>query len=314
MILGQTVFLFLLAIMPAFAVFQRNTFVIKRGGPASRVRESQAVQDQPLLEIGRGAKVRQVSPGLAQIKIISYNIRWRSGAELDKLIQLFRADPEIGNAAIMGLQEVDRKKKRSNNTNTAKLIADELGLHYAWAAPPAPNSENEEETGVAVLSLFPLSDVQRIVLPHEGPGHRRRAALGVTVKIGNLSLRVYSVHSETRMSLDDKLDQMTAALQDLSRYPKQMPAIIMGDFNTWEANVRAKTKRVFTEAGFQTPFGSQTTFYRRVLFVPIQLKLDWIWLRGLQSTTYGIDRKIDVSDHWPLWINLKLPTEKKSLR
>jgi hypothetical protein len=74
----------------------------------------------------------------------------------------------------------------------------------------------------------------------------------------------------------------------------------------WEANAEAKTNKLFTEAGFQTPFGSQTTFYRRVLFVPIELKLDWIWLRGLQSTTYGIDRKIDISDHWPLWINVKL--------
>jgi hypothetical protein len=39
--------------------------------------------------------------------------------------------------------------------------------------------------------------------------------------------------------------------------------------------------------------------------VPIELRLDWIWLRGLEAATFGIDRKVEVSDHWPLWTNIK---------
>ena len=38
-------------------------------------------------------------------------------------------------------------------------------MHYAWAAPPAAKPNDEEETGVAILSVYPLSDVRRIVLP-----------------------------------------------------------------------------------------------------------------------------------------------------
>ena len=53
------------------------------------------------------------------------------------MIKLLKDDPEIGGASILALQEVDRRKKRSGNNNTAKMIADELGLHYAWAAPPS---------------------------------------------------------------------------------------------------------------------------------------------------------------------------------
>jgi len=261
--------------------------------------------DVPLLEEGKGTNLRKQTPTPQEIKVVSYNIRWRSGEDLKKIIKLLRDDPEIGAAAIIGLQEVDRRKKRSGHNNTAKLIAEELGLHYAWAAPPAPKPTDEEETGVALLSVYPLSDVRRIVLPHEGPGRRRRVAVGATVEIDNRSWRVYSAHAETRISMDKKLEQFKAVLQDLAQYPVTMPAIVMGDLNTWEKGAGRKTIKLFADAGLKTPFGKKPTFRQRVLFVPIELELDWVMLRGLEPTSFGIDRQIEVSDHWPLWTNVK---------
>ena len=263
--------------------------------------------DVPLLESGKGSTLRKhvTTPG-GEIKVVSYNIRWRSGNDLKVLIKLLQEDAEIGGAAILGLQEVDRAKKRSGKTNTAKIIADELGLHYAWAAPPAPKRGDEEETGVALLSVYPLSDVHRIVLPHEGPNRRRRVAIGATVEIDKRQWRVYSAHAETRVSVDKRLEQFKAVLTDLAQFPSDMPAIIMGDFNTWEASADRKTHKLFSEAGFKTPFGGEATFRYRVLFVPIDLKLDWVWLRGLETGSFGIDRQVGVSDHWPLWTNVKL--------
>jgi endonuclease/exonuclease/phosphatase family metal-dependent hydrolase len=310
MMLGKVALLVLSTISPLCTSVQRTTSG-SSPDPASRQKESQGNTDSHLLEVGKALKLRKVGPEPAELKVIYYNIRWRSGEQLSKLIELFRDDAEIGNAAILGLQEVDRKKKRSGSTNTVKLIADELGLHYAWAAPPSPKPDGEEETGVAILSLFPLSDVQRIVLPNEGPNHRRRVALGATVRVGEISLRVYSVHAETRIPLDQKIEQLDAVLQDLAHYPRQMPAIVLGDFNTWEADAERKTKKLFDNADFQTPFHNEATFSRRVLFLPIEIKLDWVWLRGLQFSSYGIDREIGISDHWPLWTTLKLPNEKK---
>jgi endonuclease/exonuclease/phosphatase family metal-dependent hydrolase len=260
-----------------------------------------------LLESGKAVNVRQQNSSPAEIKILSYNIRWRSGDDLKTLIKLFQTDPEIGNAKILALQEVDRRKKRSGNNNTAKMIADELGMHYVWAAPPTPKPGDEEETGVAILSVYPLSDVQRIVLPHKGPNGRRRVALGATVELENQRWRVYSAHSETRIAVSKKLEQFKALLDDLAHYPANMPAIIMGDLNTWEPNADGKASKFFLDAGLKTPFGGEATFRRRVLFVPLELKLDWVWLRGLEAASCGIDRKIEVSDHFPLWTNLKNP-------
>jgi endonuclease/exonuclease/phosphatase family metal-dependent hydrolase len=261
--------------------------------------------DVPLLEEGKGTTLRKQTTASQEIKVVSYNIRWRSGKELKKIIKVLQDDPEVGGAAILALQEVDRRKKRSGHNNTAKMIADELGLHYAWAAPPAPKPTDEEETGVAILSVYPLSDVRRIVLPHEGPNRRRRVAVGATAEVNNKPWRVYSVHGETRLDFDKKLEQFKAVLQDLAQYPPDTPAVIMGDFNTWEAGAGRKIIKFFGDAGFKTPFGERPTFRQRVLLVPIELELDWVWLRGLEPVSYGIDRKIEISDHWPLWTNVK---------
>jgi endonuclease/exonuclease/phosphatase family metal-dependent hydrolase len=261
--------------------------------------------NDPLLESGRAATVKTKATPPAEFKIVSYNIRWRSGDELKKLTRLLQEDPEIGSPTIIAMQEVDRRKKRSGNSNVAKIMAEELGMHYVWAAPPPPKPGDEEETGVAILSPYPLSDVRRIVLPHEGPNKRRRAGIGATVEIHDQKWRVYSVHAETRIDFDKKLEQFKAVLADLAQFPSTMPAIVMGDFNTWEANADRKTIKLFTEAGMRTPFGNQSTFRRRIVIMPIEFRLDWVWLRGLEAASYGIDQKVEVSDHWPLWTNVR---------
>jgi endonuclease/exonuclease/phosphatase family metal-dependent hydrolase len=111
--------------------------------------------------------------------------------------------------------------------------------------------------------------------------------------------------------MEKKLEQYSAVLKDLAHYPKDMPAIVMGDFNTWEPNADTKVNKLFTSAGLKTPLGAQTTFHRRVVLLPIELHLDWIWLRGLEGVRYGVDRQIEISDHWPLWTIVKLPAVTK---
>lgn len=270
-------------------------------------------REPELLETGSAPKVTTPATVPANIKIVSYNIRWRGGNDLRRLIELLRRDALIGGAAIIGLQEVDRNRKRTGNTNTARLIAEELGLHYAWAAPPnAPGKEQEEEeTGVALLSLYPLTDVSRIVLPNAGPGGRRRVALGATITIGTNALRVYTIHAETRTTSERRVQQLQAVLDDLGQRPKVERAIALGDFNTIMGKDVEATSRLFKEARFETPFpNSEPTW--KTLF--IKLKLDWVWLRNLRALDYGINRKVGLSDHWPLWVNIRLDAQQEALK
>jgi endonuclease/exonuclease/phosphatase family metal-dependent hydrolase len=265
--------------------------------------------DQRLLETGAPPKPAQPPPAPDSIKIISYNIRWRGGEDLRRLIQLLKTDPEIGGAAVVGLQEVDRNKKRTGNVNTARLMAEELGMYYAWAAPPPPPSKDkepkEEETGVAILSAYPLTDVKRLVLPYPGPGGRRRAAIGATVRIGERSVRVYSVHAELRTSNEKRLAQFRAVLEDLAAadHARVERAVVLGDFNTLTEKDVDATAGMFEAQKFSTPFDHGTSTWKTFI---IQLKLDWLWLRGLKPLRHGIDKKIGLSDHWPLWVEVRL--------
>lgn len=133
------------------------------------------------LESGKAETVADPPPPRAnELKIVSYNIRWRSGKELQQIIRWLK-DAGSVRPAIIGLQEVDRARKRSGHANHAKGIADELGMYYAWTAPHQTKSEpQEEETGVAILSPYPLSEVTRLVLPNPGPGGRLRVAIGAS--------------------------------------------------------------------------------------------------------------------------------------
>src|ERR1044071_1236025 len=97
----------------------------------------------PLLETGSASKITPAPASSSEIKIVSYNIRWRGSDDIKKLVALLKEDPELGGATIIGLQEVDRNKKRTGNTNTVRLLAEGLGMNYVWAAPPPPERKDK---------------------------------------------------------------------------------------------------------------------------------------------------------------------------
>jgi endonuclease/exonuclease/phosphatase family metal-dependent hydrolase len=160
---------------------------------------------------------------------------------------------------------------------------------------------------VVLLSPYPLENITRLVLTTEGPGGRSRVALGATIRIGKTSVRIYSVHAETRLPLWQKIDQLRVVLDDLAKFPKTTPAIVLGDFNAWELPTIDAVRKLFTEAGFTTPVpDDESTYVKKVLGFEMKLKLDWIWVRGMTPQAYGIDRELKVSDHFPVWTIVKL--------
>ena len=198
----------------------------------------------------------------------------------------------------------------AETSHNEPALLETVGLNYAWAAPPlSPNKDgdnksSEEETGVAIFSSYPISDVERIVLPNPGPGGRRRAAVGATIHIGDHKLRAYSVHAETRIPMKKKMEQLQAVLDALSERSDAERAVVMGDFNTIKGkDVRACIK-LFSESGFTTPIPHDRSTWKTFI---IKLKLDWLWLRGFNSnsTRYSIVRRIGLSDHWPLSVTAK---------
>jgi endonuclease/exonuclease/phosphatase family metal-dependent hydrolase len=122
----------------------------------------------------------------------------------------------------------------------------------------------------------------------------RRAAIGATIRIGEHSMRVYSVHAETRVPMKKKMEQLQAVVDALARWSTIERAVVMGDFNTIKGkDVRACIK-LFTERGFTTPIPHNRSTWKTFI---IKLKLDWLWLRGVQAIGHSIVRRIGLSDH-----------------
>lgn len=280
-----------------WAAILTGSLILLALGAFSALPQSDLAPPKPLFETGHAAKPISGFNTPSEITLVSYNIRWRTGAELEQIASWLKSK----HALVIALQEVDRARQRTGKINNARALAESLGMYYAWAAPPATKENQEEETGVELLSAYPLTDITPIILPHKGPG-RWRTAIGATIKLGQTSVRVYAVHGETRMALPQKLDQYRAVIDDLMRFPKSTLAIVMGDFNSWEPATVEAVRKLFTQENFSTPFpDDETTFKRRAVVFDVELKLDWIWLRGLTAKSYGIDRSFAVSDHFPLW-------------
>ena len=294
----------------AFAVVCLTAAALWLRPHASPAHAHDGASEARLLEVGGEAAPPKPGAAPAVLKIVSYNIRYRVGDDLRQLVKLLKDDPEIGGAHVIGLQEVDRNKKRTGNVNTARQLAEALGMRYVWAAPPDTDEDGEEETGCTILSVFPMTDAARILLTHEGPDGRRRVAVGATLHVGKTLLRVYSVHAETRMPVAKKVEHWRAVLDDLRLHPKVAGAVIVGDFNTIKGKDVKAARRLFSDEGFTTPIPDDRSTWKTFV---IKLKLDWLWLRGLEARTHGIDKEVGLSDHWPLWVTVKLkgkPGEK----
>ncbi|MBA2647236.1 MAG: hypothetical protein H0U81_10590, partial [Pyrinomonadaceae bacterium] len=75
-------------------------------------------------------------------------------------------------------------------------------------------------------------------------------------------------------------------------------------FNTIKSKDVRGCIKLFTGEDFTTPIphGHSTS---KAVYV-LKFKLDWIWLRGFEAGGGGIVRRVGLSDHWPLWVKVKL--------
>ena len=243
----------------------------------------------------------------AELRVLTYNLHGPPNVRMDDLVQALTNDQVLKEATILGLQEVNRHHRKTGYRDVASELATSLGLYYAFAVEN-PYKKGGGERGLAILSRFPISQVERIALPHAGPGGRQRIALGTTVHLGPNRLRVYSIHLESRIANRKHADQLRTVLSDANGYP-EIPTVIMGDFNT----VYFRTEQTFDlmkASHFQTKRYQESSF-RKVLL--LRKKLDWIWTRNLEILESGVQGNIEVSDHRPVWAQLRWRSQPNSV-
>jgi endonuclease/exonuclease/phosphatase family metal-dependent hydrolase len=239
------------------------------------------------------ADLRDAGAGLS---VVSLNLAKESNVEritrdLEKVAAVRQAD-------VFLFQEVCNPEGPS--PSVAHEVAGRLGMQAVFA-PASPKVRNQ---GLAVLSRYPIRDVEFRSLPNYKLRFRSRTrfALAVTVDTPSGPVRVYNAHLDTRINSNDRLKQLAPAFDHF-----EGPQIVGGDFNSndffWVANVlplpsytsqNEPVEKYMRQRGFVTPFRADTP-----TFDLFGMHLDWIWAKGFEPAGSGV-HPMDFSDHHAL--------------
>jgi len=221
---------------------------------------------------------------------------------------------------ILALQEADKQTARAGGRHVAAELARELDLPYVHVAAGIPRGiqpkkrewwlnfeeqiglHDSGDTGVALLSRIPLEEPTRIDLPWHDCAWRPRLAVGATVSLGQQKLRLFNVHVDPHASVDGQYDQLEIVSQAADKHDG--PSVILGDFNTLSKRKAVEIRRFMESRGYSTPFPTGTPTWRGA---GLRFHADWIFVRGLQVTRWGVAKPLNASDHWPAWAEVSLP-------
>ena len=220
---------------------------------------------------------------------------------------------------ILALQEADKKTKRTGGHHVAKELATQLGMHWEHAPAGIPRGvkpvkrqwwlDFEEpidlydsgDTGVALLSRLPLTDVTRIDLPWQECPWRPRLAMAATIAVGQHQLRLFNAHVDPHAAVDGQLAQLEVIAAQAKA--TTVPTIILGDFNTLSRQKCIETREFLEARGYTTPYPTGTATWRGG---GLRMHADWIFVRGVKIERWGVARPLNVSDHWPIWATLTM--------
>jgi endonuclease/exonuclease/phosphatase family metal-dependent hydrolase len=236
------------------------------------------------------------------------------GENIRQVAEVLRSAKIMPIPDVLALQEADKETARSGGHHVARELAEALRVSWVHAPAGIPRGlppvarqwwlDFEEQialhdagdTGVALLSRYPLEDVTRIDLPwHECPW-RPRLAMAATISLGNAKLRILNAHVDPHAAVGGQLEQLEVLAAEAEKHSG--PTLVLGDFNTLSKRKCAETRNFMEARGFQTPIPTGTPTWRGA---GIRLHADWIFYRDLQITSWGVARPLNVSDHWPIW-------------
>lgn len=220
---------------------------------------------------------------------------------------------------ILALQEADRETGRAGGQHVAAQLAGLMGLPYVHVGAGLPvgirpkqrewwlNFEeqialhDQGDTGVAILSRVPLSNVTRIDLPWHDCPWRPRLAMGATVELGGEQLRLFNVHIDPHGPLDNQHQQTEVVLKQAEQHSG--PTVILGDFNTLSKRKALEIKKLLESHDFTTPFPLDIATWRGA---GLTFHADWIFVRKMRVNRWGVARPLKVSDHWPIWAEVEI--------
>jgi endonuclease/exonuclease/phosphatase family metal-dependent hydrolase len=156
------------------------------------------------------------------LRIVSWNIQ--KGIGMDARPDLARTADTLASfdPDVVGLQEVIRAK----GNDQAALLADRTGLRLAWG-PARPTRRGEYGNALLVRGEVDLSRVHDLSVGRREP----RVCLEALVRVRGQRLRIivchFGLNGAERRAQAERLRAILRAA------PKDVPRVVMGDFNEW---------------------------------------------------------------------------------
>lgn len=228
------------------------------------------------------------------IKVVSYNIKL--GRRIDEAIGEFRTLPELRDADIVLLQEMDPAG--------VEAFAESLEYDYVYY-PTMVHAKHGRDFGNAVLSKWCILDRRKILLPYEDPVRKARRALTVAVlAVGKHEVWVASTHTETAwLSLEKRFAQVDSLVKSL--VGDAVYVVIGGDFNTDSYRSVEIMEEIFAGAGFDRATSGVGSTVEVDPIGIFRLEMDHIFSRGFQVESAGKVDDARASDHKPIWAVLR---------
>lgn len=238
-----------------------------------------------------------VADAQTPLHVVTYNIR--HGRGMDDSVNLARTAAVLRalQPDIVGLQEVDRRVRRSGDVDEADSLGTLLGMEHAFGAFM---DYQGGEYGLAVLSRFPIVRATPVRLPD---GNEPRVALAAELRLPDgHSLMVVNVHFD--WVADDtfrfaQASALTAFLDSLT-----LPYLLLGDFNDEPGSrtlalFRARATEVAKPAEDHLTFSSTG---------PVK-EIDYIFVAPARAWRVGGARPVTepmASDHRPVVADVEL--------
>jgi endonuclease/exonuclease/phosphatase family metal-dependent hydrolase len=248
------------------------------------------------------------------VRVVSFNVHYAHDVSL--LAQSIRDNPNLRTADLLLIQEIESYP--AEGASRARKLAKALQLNYVYA--PARRTEAGVGThGLAILSRYPLSDIEVLPLPRYDLGFntRRRIALGATLSLPGRRLRVYNVHLDTRINTRDRIEQLRPVVEAADSHAVK-EVVIGGDFNTnpfrwlfhripfFRSDQAGAVDAFMQENGFQAPLAEIGATLHKKLF---RARVDALYAHGVKTQAAGVEREVETSDHYPVWVDVAWPTE-----
>ncbi len=233
------------------------------------------------------------------LRILAYNIHHGRGTDdqidLDRIANvILQADPDI-----VALQEVDQRTRRSNQVDQTAALGKLTGMHYQFLKQI---DFEGGEYGQAILSKFPIDELQIHWLPGE-PDRERRIVGMVQVQhpVGRFLFGSTHLHHANESFRNRQASRLTEVAQS-----SQLPFVVAGDFNATPDSKCIQSLAVDWAVSTPTEIGAITessSSFATFPAIAADRQIDYIMAFPKQNWEAGESVVYDeslASDHRPL--------------